>query len=202
MRSGVPLWRLDDSLPLAVLAGLRRPRIFIASGILDRLDDGQIEALAAHELAHHEGRDNVKRLLGNGCADPIAWTRTGREISSDWELALEESADARAVSAGVEAGDLAEALVAVARLHRGGPWLEAPAAAFYRGGGLEKRVKRLLDEPAQPESRRRRGRPRLWTGVLVVAAVWMLAVIGLSRPVHALIERGVQAGTSANYEPW
>ncbi len=202
LRAGVPVWRLDDALPVAVLAGLRRPRIFIASRILERLDDPQIGALAAHELAHHEGQDNAKRLLANACADPLAWTRTGREISSDWELALEESADARAVCAGAEADDLADALVAVARLHRGGAWLGAHAAAFYRGGGLEKRVKRLLDEPAQPDSRSRRGGRRLWTGVLVAAAVWMVAVIGLARPVHAVIERAVQAGTSANYEPW
>jgi hypothetical protein len=30
----------------------------------------------------------------------------------------------------------------------------------------------------------------------------MLALAGFAQPIHAVVERAVQAGTSANYEPW
>jgi beta-lactamase regulating signal transducer with metallopeptidase domain len=195
--------RVAGAGPVAVLAGLRRPRIFVASEILDRLQRRQLQALAAHERAHHETRDNARRLLWNACADPVSWSRAGRETSEHWELALEESADNRAVSSGACPDDLAEALLAVARMSPGSQRLEAHASAFYRGGRLEWRVRNLIEgERAPPVPRRNRLNP--WFAALLIAAAWFLAARGLARPLHHAIEQVVQVGTApaANYERW
>jgi Zn-dependent protease with chaperone function len=199
--AGLPMRRVAGLAPVAVLAGIRRPRLFVASEVFDRLEDRQLEALAAHERAHLDSRDNARRLLWNACADPVSISRAGRETSAQWELALEEAADRRAVSAGADPADLAEALLAVARLWPRRERLEACASAFDRGGRLEWRVRSLLaEEPPAPMPPRRRPAP--WIAALVIA--WVLAARGAAHPLHEAIERIVHVGavSVANYERW
>jgi Zn-dependent protease with chaperone function len=199
--AGLPMRRIGGPSPAAVLAGVRRPRLFIASEILDRLEERHLEALAAHERAHHESRDNALRLLWNACADPVSASRAGRESSAQWELALEEAADRSAVSAGASPEDLAEALLAVARFRPRRERLEACASAFDRGGRLERRVRSLLaQETPAPVPTRKRLAP--WIAALAIA--WVLAARGVAQPLHEAIERVVHVGTEsiANYDRW
>jgi hypothetical protein len=66
-------------------------------------------------------------------------------MERDWAKAAEEAADDHAArSASARAADLAGALVKVARLASGGALMPLPASAFYDGGGVERRVRRLL----------------------------------------------------------
>jgi beta-lactamase regulating signal transducer with metallopeptidase domain len=101
--------------------------------------------MVRHECAHVGGRDNLKRLLVL-VSPAIALAALERA----WTQAVEEAADAAAAAARPGLGlELAHALIHVARL---APVPHAPelASAFYRGGSIESRVRRLVaDESAE-----------------------------------------------------
>lgn len=185
-----PVYRLEGRLPVVALTGWRRPSLFIAGAVLDRCEPRLVYAIAAHETGHQRAADNLQRLLLAACADPLALSRAGREMAAAWEAAAEEAADDDALSSGTPAVDLAEALVSVARLAPLSTWPAMPAAAFYRGERLERRVRRLLrfQAAAHPATR---GRAAL-AAPLLAAVLWLLAAEALHRPVHRLVERAVE----------
>lgn len=185
----LPTLRLESVLPVVALAGWRCPRLFVSGAVLDSCGPRLIAAIAAHETGHRRGFDNLKRLILSACADLLVGSRAEREIVAAWNAAAEEAADDEAVASGIPSTDLAEALVAVARLTPAGRWPFVPAAAFYLGGSLERRVRRLLNGAASPLPPRRPLRAVL-VGLALVAG-WLLAAEALHRPAHRLFEHGV-----------
>ncbi len=98
----------------------------------------------AHELAHHDSRDNLKRVLVACSPDLLDVWPSGRALERRWRAAVEFAADARAVAGSqTRAVALASALLKVARL---APAAGVPAAgiAFYDGTLLSARIDRLL----------------------------------------------------------
>ena len=190
--SGVPLatLRVASALPVVALAGWRRPVLFIAGSVLDGCDPRLLGAIAAHEAGHRRSLDNLKRLLLGACADPLILSGAGRAIAAAWETALEEAADDAAIASGARPEDLAEALLAVARLAPAGAWSALPAAAFYQGGCLESRVRRLLTEGTRTVDEPH-GRLRRAIMTLALLACWALAAEALHRPAHRLLEHAV-----------
>lgn len=186
----IPAFRIDTPLPVVALTGSRRPVLFVAGCVLDRCEMRLLAAMTAHEAGHRRSADNLKRLLLSACVDPLGFSPAGRAIAAAWESAAEEAADDAAVAAGTSPADLAEALVFVARLSPHDGWPVVPAAAFYAGGTLERRVRRLVEDPvshrdvARPLGRRRR---RI-AAALLVAAAWLLAAEALHRPMYRLVE--------------
>ncbi len=177
----VPAIGVDTPFPLVALVGLIRPRLVVARQVLDACTPEQLRAVMAHEAAHWRARDNLKRLLLRSCPDWLALTRTGRRMARDWALAAEESADDRAaVPASPAALDLAEALLAVARLAPApAPFADAlPVSTLIEPGSLERRIRRLLGERG-PEPRR---------------AGWLLATRGVGLAGLALATSGLLAG--------
>jgi Zn-dependent protease with chaperone function len=55
--------RLETHRPVAALERLTRPTLVVSSGLLDRLDEGELDAVVAHELAHLVRRSNLWLLL-------------------------------------------------------------------------------------------------------------------------------------------
>jgi Zn-dependent protease with chaperone function len=186
--AGFPVYRLEERLPVVALAGWRRPALFVAGTVLDHCEPRLLSAITAHEAGHQRAADNLRRLVLTACADPLAFSQAGREMSAAWETAAEEAADDDALSSGTAAVDLADALVTVARLAPAERWPDVPAAAFYRGDRLDRRVRRLLRRPgAAPLP----VRGRAAVAVLLTAALWLLAAEALHLPVHRLVERAV-----------
>lgn len=183
-----PVYRLDGTLPVVALTGCRRPTLFIAGAVLDGCAPRLVSAIAAHETGHQRAGDNLQRLLWTASADPLAFSRAGREMAAAWETATEEAADDDALSSGTPAIDLAEALLSVARLAPASVWPTVPAAAFYRGERLERRVRRLLRSGV---ARSVRTSGRAAGAGLLVAMLWLLAAEALHRPIHRLVERSV-----------
>lgn len=190
--TGVPLAtvRVSSALPVVALAGWRRRVLFMAGSVIDGCDPRLLGAIAAHEVAHRRSVDNLKRLLLAACADTLILSGTGREIAAAWEAAAEEAADDDAIASGARPEDLAEALLAVARLAPAGAWPVFPAAAFYQGGCLERRVRRLLADGV-PAAQPPRGRLRRVLTTLVLLACWALVAEALHRPARSLLERAV-----------
>jgi Zn-dependent protease with chaperone function len=179
----MPAFAVDESFPIVAVAGILRPRLFIAERVLRECTAGEIAAMVMHESAHVAARDNVKRLLIRACPDALG---TPVALDRAWSAAAEEAADAAAAGDNPSVRlDLAQALIHVARLAT--PRAPQLASAFYLGGSIDARVRRLVDPPADSP------RPR-WTGIAAAALTLALVVtVVLAAPaLHRVMESAVR----------
>jgi Zn-dependent protease with chaperone function len=188
----LPASRASFAFPVASLAGLWRPRLLLADGVLGALEPDELDAVVAHELAHLRARDNLKRLLLRTSLDPLALTRLGRRLRAEFLGAAEASADARACEH-VAPTALARAIVKVARLvpvERLAPDL----ASVHLEGSLAARVHALVERP-QPDQLRApapypRSGARLAMGL--AAAVGFACAVAALPALHEALERLVR----------
>jgi Zn-dependent protease with chaperone function len=191
----LPASRAAYGFPVAALAGLWRPRLLLAEGVLGALRPEELDAVVAHELAHAAARDNLKRLLLRVSPDPLALTALGRRLRAEFLEASETAADAYAC-ARVAPTALARALVKVARLVPPSGRLDLALASLHHEGSLAGRVRALVaaapvpppgGEAAEP---RARAPQRMAIGFLVAAGV--ASAVAALAVVHQGLERLVQ----------
>jgi Zn-dependent protease with chaperone function len=112
-----PVWLWEGPQSFIGLAGVFRPRMLISRSIIEALNTDQLDAALRHEQAHHDSRDNLKRLLLALAPDPLPGIRLFRAVDSAWSRLAELAADDAAVAGDLRCSvTLAEALVRVARL--------------------------------------------------------------------------------------
>jgi hypothetical protein len=194
--SGVslPAWQVDTAFPLVALAGVWRPCLLIARGVLEQVPDDELRVIVKHELAHARQRDNVARLVLFGLPDVLNLGLRWPGIERAWQEASEDAADELATGDDEQArACLASALVRVARMVGTQAVPAVPLLAFHRGGSVERRVRRLLDG-----AERRTSAPSLRRVFMTVilsssgAFAWLTADIVLLR-MHRAIEWLVNA---------
>jgi len=176
----MPAFRLSTGLPVVAVLGIVRPRLVIDQTVLDSCSPDEVAAILAHEQGHVRRLDNLRRLAF-AAAPGVPWP-TG--LSQAWRDATEEAADDEAAATGPDTRfHLATALLRVSRLApQTDRWqTELPASALYRGEGLERRVRRLVDTPDTPS-------PQSYPWVVAVAVVAFTAGLALQRHVHDLME--------------
>jgi Zn-dependent protease with chaperone function len=180
----MPVFAIDESFPTVAVVGFSRPALFIAERLLRECSEDEVRAMLLHECAHVSSRDNFKRFVIRACPD---FVRRGGALDLAWASAAEEAADAIAAAARPAAAlHLAQALIRVARLAPR-PFPPELASAFYLGGSIESRVRRLIDPNAVVEN----ARPLGWvvaTSVLLLAGFVVLAAPAL----HQLMEQAVR----------
>ena len=99
------------------LAGIFRTTIVVGRPVREALTDDELEVALAHERAHQQSRDNVKRFAMFALPDVFAFTGAARQLDGMWNAAVECEADAVAVDGDpARAANLASALLKVARL--------------------------------------------------------------------------------------
>jgi Zn-dependent protease with chaperone function len=187
----LPVYGLPDESPVISLAGLVRPRVFVARPVIEAFTSDEMEVSLAHELAHRDTHDNLKRMLVACSPDLLGIWPSGRALERRWRAVVEFAADARAV-AGREARalSLASALLKVARLAPAAG--SAAASSFYDGTLLSARIDRLLSPGLGEEPPRRLapawevflGSATLFAALLAAEAAWFgvhLATEGLVR---------------------
>ena len=184
LHTDMPAFAIDETFPMVAVAGILKPTLFVAERVLRECPPDEVAAMVSHECAHVSARDNVKRLLIRACPDVFG---TPRRLDRAWRAAAEEAADARAAHLNPQRRlDLAQALIHVARLAPA----RAPelASAFYLGGSIEDRVRRLVDPPPAVAI------PSVWIRFAVPSALACLALaIILAAPaVHDLMEEAVR----------
>jgi hypothetical protein len=184
----LPVYCLPDEAPIISLVGLRHPRVFVARPVIEAFASDELEVSLAHELAHRDARDNLKRVVVASSPDLLALWRAGRRLEQRWRAAAEFAADARAVQgSATRAVSLASALLKVARLVPAGGSLRA-RTALYDGSLLSARIDRLLAPAESPLPRRNGG--LAWSlplfGITVLAAVLAADAVWLG--VHAATE--------------
>jgi Zn-dependent protease with chaperone function len=186
--SPIPVYRVRDARAVFAVVGMHRPRMYVSDRVLEALAPAELAAAVAHECAHLEAADNVKRLLLRSCPDLVGLTPVSRAIEQEWARASEARADERASRGCRETAlALAAGLIKVARL--------APAAAgglpvsgLHDGGDVDVRVRRLVAPAEDPTAGPAAG------GKIVMRAALVLGVVGLTLAsqawpaVHRLIE--------------
>ncbi len=146
---------LDRAGPAVYCAGLRRQRVVVSRGAIERLDDAELAAALAHEQAHLERRDPARSwgLLG---LRALLWVSPAFQLEARVAARdAERIADERAVALGADRVALASALV---KLHRAGTGrrtlvlggaLDGPLRRA-RSADVVQRARALLAPPAPP----------------------------------------------------
>jgi hypothetical protein len=174
---------VDDGFPGVGLIGVFRSRLIVSTRLIEAMPEEELIAAFAHERAHGEARDNLKRLLFLLIPGP-------KRLEQAWARSAEWAADDRATH-----GDpglslaLAAALLRVARLQ-----LEPIAAPLMstltgRDSDLEERVNRLLDPNPllDPNLETAAGVP-ISAGLIPVVALALFALTGSLGSFHSALE--------------
>jgi Zn-dependent protease with chaperone function len=145
----IAAYQIEHTFPLIAIVGFLRPRLFIASQVLEILTPEEVSAALAHENGHLAARDNLKCGLMQACRDALLIIPSGRLLDRAWSEASEEAADENAARQGNGVAlDLASALVKIARNIPPGARPTMPAGVFLLGDeetkGIKSRVRRLI----------------------------------------------------------
>lgn len=172
--------------PMAFVAGVLRPHVYISEGLEQQLTDEQRRIVLAHEHAHLRRRDLLMTGIVNALSR-LQWPSVGRALRADWRLASEQQCDEAAAA---EAGDrisVADCLVHVARVHSGRAGLGGMARGML-DCDLNARVTALLDPPRETGS----GVLASLGALQAVAAIFLLV---LGAYLHQWIEVSAVAAT-------
>ncbi len=152
-----------------------RHRIVLTSGALSCLDDGQLEAVLAHERAHLSERHHLLLRLAAALESAFPVIRffgmAAQQVSYLVEVAADDAAVRRAPRLTLAAALLAVAAVGV------------PAGALGAGGSAAaQRIRRLIDPPLRGSLLQRAVTSAALAAVAVLAiAVLALAFVTISR---------------------
>lgn len=147
----VPTFVLQHSFPIIAVVGAIRPRLFIATHVLESLSEEELAAAIAHECGHLAAKDNFKRSVMRISRAALLIIPCGRWLDRTWSEASESAADEHAAQQSSQiALDLAAALVRIARMIPQGqrPTLPAAVSGFLVGDdapGVKVRVSRLVE---------------------------------------------------------
>lgn len=151
--------------PLALAAGIWQPTILLSTWMLEHLDQGELEAVLAHELGHVARRDVVVIWLATMLRDAFIYLPTSREVYRQLHGEKEPACDDLAISVTHRPLGLAsalakvwqQALISEAALVPASPASPASLAAplplqllAAAGEQIEGRITRLLDMPNRP----------------------------------------------------
>ena len=130
---------LVPGLGAALVAGLRRPQIYCADDLPERLDAEELRAVILHEHHHQLSRGPARLVLIGALAPVLGRLEAGRAWMERERAKVEIAADAYALAAGASRPALANALLKLAS----SPGLSA-APGF--SSAVDLRVRALLGE--------------------------------------------------------
>jgi bla regulator protein BlaR1 len=155
----------SPAMPEPGVVGIRRPRLLLPEGILERLTPAQLRALIAHERCHIRCHDNLAAAIHMAVEalfwfHPAVWWIEARLVDE-----RERACDEAVLRSGGRPSDYAEGILEVCR-HSAG--LRLACVAGVSGSNLRARVETIMrNEIGRPMTRGRR-----WAlAVAVVAAI-------------------------------
>lgn len=166
---------LDVERPLALVTGLLQPRLLLSLSMIRGLSPNALQVMLAHERAHIERRDNLRKLLARVLSFAHLPGVRAR-LMDDLVLACEQACDERAAQV-LGRTHVARALLDAERLC---PQHRPQTAASHFGAMLEPRILALLAPPVPtPRSER---------------YVWFILCTGLillADPLHHITENAL-----------
>jgi len=166
---------LPGSEPLAFVAGLLWPRVFVSEGVL--AEPERWAAVIAHERAHARRRDPLRRWL-SALAAAFHWPPVSRRLRTVLAEAQELGADQAAARALGDPLRVAEAIVDWSRTLRDSQ-ASGELALTFGAGPIRRRVLALTT----PQPTNRLSRPLQGLGALAVG-VTVLALVGRAPELH------------------
>ncbi|OFZ17778.1 MAG: hypothetical protein A2X94_04215 [Bdellovibrionales bacterium GWB1_55_8] len=180
-RGRVPyVFRLESSESIASLHGILTPRILISSALMSKLDDQELDAVLAHELAHVAFGGNPRTIL-LWAVRAIQVLNPAALIAFRGILELRERAcDELAAAVTGRPAALASALLKVQErgaVQKGARAFQRARAEVSRKIAIETtrgRVRALLDTPVEElrSSASRSRFPRLATFIMMLLILW------------------------------
>lgn len=143
------VWLLPARRPGAFCYGLRRPRVVVTRGLLERLEPLEQAAAIWHEAQHARAREPLRCLLVRLAAASFFWLPALADLADRYLLAKELQADR------IAASRTSRRALAAALGHVAGP---APAGAVGLGELVGTRIDRLVDPTAALAAGWRRSR--------------------------------------------
>lgn len=160
----------------AFTAGLLHPCIYISDALSQRLAVPQLAAVLAHEEAHRRRRDPLRASSWRFLGCTLFFIPVIRHLGQDMMDEVEITADDEALQCcAIQPIDLAAALVDVSASMRADPAIAGASVGFHRDALLERRVKRLVGEPAAPASHMTRR--SLTAATFALSALWASGLI-------------------------
>ena len=197
----VPAFRLDHPFPIIAVVGTVRPRLFVASKVLNTLNQDELAAAIEHERGHLVARDNLKRSILRVCRDVLMLVPVGRSLDRAWAQAAESAADEHAAHENRDrALNLASALVKIARMVPSRERVELPLGAYLIGTeetqGVKSRISRLLEIASHGAERRSNASLIRAAQVISFIGFLFFALAAANNPrvlvgVHQVIEHAV-----------
>ena len=153
--------------------GIFRPVLLWPAGISDRLADGQLEAVMAHELCHVRRRDNLAAALHMVVEavfwfHPLVWWLGARLVDE-----RENACDEEVLGLGSEPQVYAESILKTCQFYLESPLL---CMAGVTGSDLKKRIERIMTRRI---GRRLDGRRKLLLAAAGIAALAGPVVFGV-----------------------
>ncbi len=142
----------SPSMPEPGVVGIRRPRLLLPEGIVERLTPAQLRALIAHERCHIRCHDNLTAAIHMAVEaifwfHPAVWWIEARLVDE-----RERACDEAVLQAGQPAEDYAEGILEVCRQSVG---LRLACVAGVSGSNLRARVEAIMrNEIGRPMTRR------------------------------------------------
>jgi len=187
VRAGHVLMRRDPPVAGVSLAGIVRPRILVGPGVMDCLTPAELDVAIAHERAHRQACDNLKRFAMACAPDVFGVSGTARRLEERWHAVAEAAADARAVNGDERrALDLASAVVKVAKIDLELPVRRPAWSLLHDPPLLETRIRRLVGTRPPVGVPPRIGATAVTAGFGAIGLLMAGAV--LADPIHRLTE--------------
>ena len=134
---------IEMEQPMAFTLGVRKPAIYLSSGLRRSLSKQQQRIVVAHELAHVRRRDVLKNRLFETL---LCFHVNKRTLRNRWLFAMEASAD-DVVAERYNKLDVAETLIRVQRAHQ-----SSLGQIAFSGADIRARIHRLIDPPESSRS--------------------------------------------------
>ena len=137
---------LRDGATGAFTTGGRRPRIVLSEDLLEQLDDSELEAILAHEIAHIQAFDVPLMIAAGTLRDVVAWNPFAHVAYKRLASDRESEADVRAAAMTRNPLAMASGLLKMCDLmRRNGTMQHRVSVAFLRSRGpTARRVSRLI----------------------------------------------------------
>jgi hypothetical protein len=159
-----PVLVIDAAAPMAFCAGWLRPRVYVSTGVLERLTEPELRAVLAHEHQHGIVRDPLRLAVGRVLCRSLFFLPVLGALHADYADASELTADAAALVA----LDGARGPLAAAMLTLGQSGDDSVAVS-------DRRVDALLGDVVHPVRRWALLAAGLATQLLLLTVLWRVS---------------------------